>query len=49
MASCQKCQRKFFTPTSYSDDPVGAQEYLSSKFDRHACEDKPRKIHSESG
>lgn len=42
MASCAKCQRKFFTPTAYSRDPVGAQDYLLSKFDRHDCEEKPK-------
>jgi hypothetical protein len=35
MASCAKCLRKFFTPTTYSRDPVGAEEYLLSKFDRN--------------
>lgn len=44
MAGCAKCQRKFFTPAIYSRDAVGAQEYLFSKFDRHDCEEKPRKI-----
>jgi hypothetical protein len=33
MASCTKCQRKFFTPATFSRDPVGAAEYLRSKFD----------------
>jgi hypothetical protein len=42
MASCAKCQRKFFTPTTYSRDPAGAEEYLLSKFDRHDCEEKPK-------
>jgi hypothetical protein len=37
MASRAKCQRKFFTPTALSRDPVGALEYLLSKFDRHDC------------
>ncbi len=43
MASCAKCQRKFFTPTTSSRDPVGAKEYLLSKFDRHDCEEKPKR------
>jgi hypothetical protein len=43
MAGCAKCQCKFFTPATYSRDPIGAQEYLFSKFDRHDCEEKPRK------
>jgi hypothetical protein len=42
MASCAKCERKFFTPNIYSRDPVGAHEYLLSKFDRHDCEEKPK-------
>lgn len=42
MASWAKCQRKVFTPNTYSRDPVGAQEYLLSNFDRHDCEEKPR-------
>jgi hypothetical protein len=37
MASCAKCQRKFFTPATFSRDPVGAAEYLRSKFDAHRC------------
>jgi len=43
MAGCAKCQRKFFAPAEYSRDVVGALEYLSSKFDRHECEEKPKK------
>jgi hypothetical protein len=42
MASCAKCKRKFFTPTTYSRDPVGAKEYLLSKFDRHHCDEKAK-------
>jgi len=45
MAGCEKCQRKFFTPAIYSRDAVAAQDYLFSKFDRHDCEEKPRKAH----
>lgn len=43
MAGCAKCQRKFFTPAIYSGDADGAQEYLFSKFDRHECEERPKK------
>jgi len=43
MAGCAKCQRKFFTPATYSHDAAGAQEYLFSKFDHHECEGKPKK------
>jgi hypothetical protein len=44
MAGCEKCQRKFFAPDTYSSDAVGAQEYLFSKFDRHICEEIPKKV-----
>jgi hypothetical protein len=40
MGSCAKCQLKFFNPKTYSHDPVGAREYLLSKFDLHECEEK---------
>jgi hypothetical protein len=47
MASCAKCQRKFFTPATYSRDPLGATEYLLGKFGRHDCEEKPaRQTHT---
>jgi len=42
MASCAKCQRKFFTPADYSGDVVAAQEYLFSKFARQECEEKSK-------
>jgi len=41
MASCAKCQRKFFTPNTYYNDGVGALEYLRSKFDWHECNGEP--------
>jgi hypothetical protein len=37
MASCAKCERKFFTPTTLARDPIGAEEYLVRKFDVHNC------------
>ena len=37
MASCTKCQRKFFTPATHARDAVGADEYLRQKFDLHRC------------
>ena len=37
LASCGRCQRKFFTPNTYYNDPYGAEEYLQSKFDLHDC------------
>jgi hypothetical protein len=38
MAGCAKCQRKFFTPSTLSRDPLGAEWYLLSKFDLHRGE-----------
>jgi len=43
MASCAKCQRKFFAPTTYWGDPLGAQEYLLGKFDVHECPGQARR------
>jgi hypothetical protein len=37
MASCAKCQLKFFTPETFVRDAVGAEEYLARKFDVHDC------------
>jgi len=37
MASCAKCQLKFFTPETFARDAVGAEEYLARKFDVHDC------------
>jgi hypothetical protein len=37
MASCTKCQCKFFTPTVLASGAVGAEEYLVRKFDVHVC------------
>jgi len=42
LASCAKCQRKFFVPESYYGDVLGADEYLQDKFDRHDCPEQPR-------
>ena len=39
LASCAKCNHKFFTPSSaFARDPIGAEQYLASKFDLHRCE-----------
>ena len=38
LASCMKCQLRFFTPNKYFGDRVGATEYLLGKFDEHKCE-----------
>lgn len=40
LAACSKCQRKFFTPTAYYNDRIGAEQYLQEKFDRHWCEEE---------
>jgi hypothetical protein len=45
MAGCEKCQRKFFTPASYSRDAAGAHEHLPSQFNQNECEEKPKKAH----
>jgi hypothetical protein len=41
MASCTKCRRKFFTPNTYYNDPIGAEQYLRTKFDLHDCLIRP--------
>jgi hypothetical protein len=38
LASCTRCQRKFFTPRAYQGDPVGAEQYLLGKFEQHKCD-----------
>jgi hypothetical protein len=38
MAACSKCERKFFTPTTFSRDPMAAEEYLGHRFAAHQCE-----------
>jgi hypothetical protein len=43
MASCAKCQLKFFTPATFARDPVGAEVYLLDKFDLHECREEPTK------
>ena len=37
MASCAKCERKFFTPAIFARDATGAEEYLGHKFELHVC------------
>jgi hypothetical protein len=37
MASCTKCQRKFFAPATFARDASGAEQYLGRKFDVHNC------------
>jgi len=44
LASCAKCQRKFFTPNTYYNDPAGAEQYLRDKFDLHDCSEAPKNI-----
>lgn len=41
LASCTKCQRKFFTPNTYNRDPVAEEQYLRNKFDHHDCVQGP--------
>jgi hypothetical protein len=45
VAGCTACSLKFFAPTSYQGDPVGADQYLRGKFDVHNCEGKLPKRH----
>jgi hypothetical protein len=42
MASCAKCDRKFFAPTTLANDDIGAEEYPGRKFDVHECEESKR-------
>src|SRR5271169_3984088 len=37
LASCTRCERKFFTPTTLMRDVVAAEEYLGGKFRVHQC------------
>lgn len=37
MASCAKCQRKFFTPNTFRHDPPLAEQYLLETFAHHTC------------
>jgi hypothetical protein len=41
LAACARCQHKFFTPNTYYNDRIGAEEYLRGKFDLHTCPDEP--------
>ena len=43
VASCTKCQYKFFTPSDFPRDPVRAEQYLREKFDRHECRKEQEK------
>src|SRR5260370_42239113 len=35
MASCAKCARKFFTPTTLARDAIGAERCMYHKYDLH--------------
>jgi hypothetical protein len=37
LAGCTGCNLKFFVPRGLMKDPVHANNYLMSKFDRHVC------------
>lgn len=39
MASCVKCEEKFFAPATFAGNPVAAKVYLGQRFDVHACTD----------
>jgi hypothetical protein len=49
MASCNRCQRKFFTPNTYHGDPVGAEQYLTEKYVAHNCEPKNDRWKGQTG
>jgi len=40
MASCAKCERKFFVPNTFSRDAVAGEDYLRQRFDMHRCEEQ---------
>ena len=44
MAACAACERKFFTPNTFSQDRFhfGAEDYLLGKFEEHRCSEEPR-------
>jgi hypothetical protein len=37
MASCAKCARKFFTPTTLAHDAIGAEQCMYHKYHLHRC------------
>jgi hypothetical protein len=37
MASCTRCENKFFTPTALAHDAIRAERYLFHKFHLHRC------------
>jgi hypothetical protein len=44
MAACAKCEHKFFTPSTFARDPIGAEQYLANKFDLHRCEEPHHRL-----
>ncbi|HKF04571.1 MAG TPA: hypothetical protein VKB49_19775 [Candidatus Sulfotelmatobacter sp.] len=38
MGGCTTCGRKFFTPSEYFQDALGAEDYLRGKFGDHDCQ-----------
>jgi hypothetical protein len=49
MASCAKCQRKFFAPTMLRHDPALAEQYLREKFAQHTCSKETEERRAWSG
>jgi hypothetical protein len=43
LASCAKCQYKFFTPPDMCRDRANAEQYLRDKFTAHECREEPPK------
>jgi hypothetical protein len=38
VASCTKCERKFFLPTTFTRDAIEAEAYLGQRFATHRFE-----------
>ena len=49
MASCAKCQYKFFTPSDFRRDRIGAELYLLDKFDLHECREGTKSQANQKG
>ena len=42
MASCAKCERRFFLPTPFTRDAIEGEAYLGQRFAAHRCEEAMR-------
>jgi hypothetical protein len=41
LATCERCQLKFLTPTEMMEDSDGAERYLLTKYRQHRCNRVP--------